>query len=275
LSNPEAINDTKPVPAPESMSQPFTPAVESQPVTEATPAPRSQDAGTAVPHTPPAAPPRQPYVSREERDRRRKEAIASLVIGEWREGKVTGIAQFGAFVDLGGVDGLVHVSQLGTGGYVERVEDVVQVGQVVRVRVVDVDLERGRVGLSMREPRATSAPPRDKPASAAPRPPRPAGVGFPPPITESLPEPRHDRRSRSGGGGGGGERPSFGGGRDERPARRSERPRRHRENEDEEWRTLRGDPRGYISSGDEPDEEPMPTTAEELVARFGRRGTNR
>jgi len=39
---------------------------------------------------------------------------------------------------------------LGSGGYVERVEDVVQVGQVVRVRVAEVDLERGRVSLSMR-----------------------------------------------------------------------------------------------------------------------------
>src|SRR5581483_12261369 len=68
---------------------------------------------------------RPPFVPREERDRRRREALAQLKVGEWREGKVTGIAGFGAFVDLGGVDGLVHVSQLGTGGFVERVEDVV------------------------------------------------------------------------------------------------------------------------------------------------------
>jgi len=216
---------------------------------------------------------RPPFVPREERDRRRREALAGLQVGEWREGKVTGIAAFGAFVDLGGVDGLVHVSQLGTGGYVERVEDVVQVGQVVRVRVAEVDQERGRVSLSMREPRTSSAPPRDRPAAApsssvAPRTPRPApasGAPFTPAWTEPAPEQRPERRSRT-------DRTPF---REERGPRRSERPRRPRDNEDEEWRTVRGDPRGYMSLGDDTEEEPAPTTPEELVARFGRRGNNR
>jgi len=212
-----------------------------------------------------------PFVSREERERRRREALAGLTVGEWREGKVTGIAAFGAFVDLGGVDGLVHVSQLGTGGFVERVEDVVQVGQVVRVRIAEVDTERGRVSLSMREPRPAGAPgaPRERPsAPATPRPPRPGPTpGFSPqPWSEPAPEPKHDRRSRN-------ER-FTGGARDERQ-RRSERPRRSRDADDEEWRSLRGDARGYYSSSDDVEEEPAPTTAEELVARFGRRANNR
>ena len=224
----------------------------------------------ATPHRGPVAP-RPPFVPREERDRRRREALAQLKVGEWREGKVTGIAAFGAFVDLGGVDGLVHVSQLGTGGYVERVEDVVQVGQVVRVRVAEVDGERGRVSLSMREPRPAGAPggPRDRPqpGPAAPRGPRPAPAPSltTPAFSEAPPEGRHDRRTRTPR-----EAP-----RDERPRREQQRPRRQRDTADEEWRSLRGDIRGYYSSGEDQDEEePAPTTAEELVARFGRRDAN-
>lgn len=264
MSNPEAIND-------------LTQA--SQPIQEATATPEQPDSvrptEQAAVSTPTAAPARQPYVSREERDRRRREALASLQVGEWREGKVTGVAAFGAFVDLGGVDGLVHVSQLGTGGYVERVEDVVQVGLVVRVRVAEVDTERGRVSLSMREPRP-SGPPRERSAgapsaapAAGPRPSRPAGAGFTPQVwTEPAPEAgRPERRSRTG------DRPTAN--REERAPRRPERSRRSRDSEDEEWRQVRGDARGYLSLSEEPEEEPAPTTAEELVARFGKRGSNR
>lgn len=272
MSSPEMTNQ----PSQNPESNPTVSAESTTPNTEvaAKPVEGVQNENTEQRAAPPPA--RAPYVSREERDRRRREALASLVVGEWREGKVTGIAAFGAFVDLGGVDGLVHVSQLGTGGYVERVEDVVQVGQVVRVRVAEVESERGRVSLSMREARPTSAPPRtgDRPAPTTPRPPRPAtggaGAGFAPSWnSEPAPEqPRPDRRSR------GGER-NFGNKSEERPARRTERPRRSRDSDDEEWRTVRGDPRNYYSFGDEAEDEPAPTTAEELVARFGRKDSPR
>lgn len=265
--------------SPETPNQPLEdtqsePADQSQ-VSEVTSSPPSSTPsaaapGDSAPQRPPAPPQRAPFVSREERDRRRREALQGLVVGEWREGKVTGIATFGAFVDLGGVDGLVHVSQLGTGGYVERVEDVVQVGQTVRVRVAEVDMERGRVSLSMREARPAAPPRTDRPAApAAPRPPRAPSAGPAAPTwgSEPLPEHRPDRRNR-------GDRPS-GGARDERPARRSERPRRSRDQDDQEWRNVRGDIRGYYSFGDDVEEEPAPTTAEELVARFGRRDNNR
>ena len=248
------------------------------------PAQAGQQDGPSAPVQAQARPPigaRPPFVpreSREDRDRRRREALAGLVVGEWREGKVTGIAAFGAFVDLGGVDGLVHVSQLGTGGFVERVEDVVQVGQVVRVRVAEVDTERGRVSLSMREPRPSSGPPRERfsgpsaspgaPAPSAPRPARPAPQPAPSwsePAPEGRPHERPRRHERSGG------PPNRG---EERAPRRSERPRRKGDG-DEEWRQIRGDVRGYFSTGADDEEEPAPTTAEELVARFGRRGNNR
>ena len=66
------------------------------------------------------------------------------------EGVVTNVVAFGAFVDVGiGQDGLVHVSQL-RDRYVEDPRDVVSVGQRVKVTVLSVDLERGRIGLSMK-----------------------------------------------------------------------------------------------------------------------------
>ena len=65
-------------------------------------------------------------------------------------GQVKRVVGFGAFVDIGvGRDGLVHISEL-TEGFVRRVEDVVSVGDTVRVRVKDVDLKRKRIGLSMK-----------------------------------------------------------------------------------------------------------------------------
>jgi CRISPR-associated protein Csm5 len=68
------------------------------------------------------------------------------------EGTVRNVVKFGAFVDIGvGSDGLVHISEL-TEGYVRRVEDVVQVGQRVRVRVLNVERrgDRWRIGLTMK-----------------------------------------------------------------------------------------------------------------------------
>ena len=62
---------------------------------------------------------------------------------------------------------------------------------------------------------------------------------------------------------------------EDRPARRTERPRRNRDGDDEEWRSVRGDPRNYYSFSEDVEEEPAPTTAEELVARFGRKESTR
>jgi small subunit ribosomal protein S1 len=69
--------------------------------------------------------------------------------GERRKGTVSSIVNFGAFVDLGGVDGLVHVSEL-SWKHVDHPSEVVQVGQEVEVEVLDVDLERERVSLSLK-----------------------------------------------------------------------------------------------------------------------------
>src|SRR4051812_48772336 len=79
----------------------------------------------------------------------RKKFLESLKKGERRKGVVSSIVNFGAFVDLGGVDGLVHVSEL-SWKHVDHPSEVATVGEEVEVEVLDVDLERERVSLSLK-----------------------------------------------------------------------------------------------------------------------------
>ena len=78
------------------------------------------------------------------------EDIKDLVVGMLLEGTVSNVAQFGAFVDLGvHLDGLVHVSQLAN-KFVKDAREVVKTGDIVKVRVVEVDLARKRIALTMK-----------------------------------------------------------------------------------------------------------------------------
>ena len=80
-----------------------------------------------------------------------KEAlIDSLEVGQKRHGKVTNIVNYGAFIDLGGVEGLAHINNL-SWKRVESVEDMLQEGQEVDVYVLDVDKETGRIGLALKD----------------------------------------------------------------------------------------------------------------------------
>ncbi|WP_315306136.1 S1 RNA-binding domain-containing protein, partial [Rothia dentocariosa] len=75
--------------------------------------------------------------------------LNQLEKGQVREGVVSSIVNFGAFVDLGGVDGLVHVSEL-SWKHIDHPSEVVEVGQPVTVEVLEVDLDRERVSLSLK-----------------------------------------------------------------------------------------------------------------------------
>ncbi len=75
--------------------------------------------------------------------------LHTLQKGQVRKGTVSSIVNFGAFVDLGGVDGLVHVSEL-SWKHIDHPSEVVEVGQEVTVEVLDVDLDRERVSLSLK-----------------------------------------------------------------------------------------------------------------------------
>jgi len=79
----------------------------------------------------------------------RKELLCNLRPGNCTRGVVTNITDFGVFVDLGGIEGLVHVSEI-SWGRVQHPSEVVVLGQEVDVYVIQVDQERGRVALSLK-----------------------------------------------------------------------------------------------------------------------------
>ncbi|MCX8528460.1 MAG: 30S ribosomal protein S1, partial [Rhodoluna sp.] len=75
--------------------------------------------------------------------------LADLAKGQIRTGVVSSIVNFGAFIDLGGVDGLVHVSEL-SWKHIEHASEVVEIGQEVTVEVLEIDNDRERVSLSLK-----------------------------------------------------------------------------------------------------------------------------
>lgn len=79
----------------------------------------------------------------------RETFMAQLKKGQIREGTVSSIVNFGAFVDLGGVDGLIHVSEL-SWKHIDHPSEVVKVGDKVTVEVLDVDMDRERISLSLK-----------------------------------------------------------------------------------------------------------------------------
>jgi len=79
----------------------------------------------------------------------REDFLANLKPGEVRKGTVSSVVNFGAFVDLGGMDGLVHVSEL-SWKHVDHPGSVVQVGDEIEVQVLEVDLDRERISLSLK-----------------------------------------------------------------------------------------------------------------------------
>ncbi len=89
-------------------------------------------------------------VMERERLEMREKLLAELAPGQIREGVVRTIKDFGAFVDLGGIDGLVHISQL-SWDRVNHPSEVVQPGQTIKVRIEKIDKETGKIGLSYRD----------------------------------------------------------------------------------------------------------------------------
>jgi ribosomal protein S1 len=85
-----------------------------------------------------------------EREEAREKLWAELAEGQVREGIVRSVRDFGAFVDLGGVDGLLHVSEM-SWSRVQNPADVVQPGQAVKVIVLKIDHERRKVGLGLKQ----------------------------------------------------------------------------------------------------------------------------
>lgn len=86
----------------------------------------------------------------EERAEAFKKVASQLVVGDVIEGKVSRLTNFGAFVDVGGVDGLVHISEISY-KHVDKPSDVLKVGQDVKVKVIGIDTDRNRISLSIKQ----------------------------------------------------------------------------------------------------------------------------
>jgi small subunit ribosomal protein S1 len=86
----------------------------------------------------------------EEREKKKKRLLETIKVGAVLEGEVKNITDFGAFVDLDGLDGLLHITDLSR-GRVNHPSEVVSVGQQLKVLVTDFDADTGRVSLSLKE----------------------------------------------------------------------------------------------------------------------------
>jgi len=88
-----------------------------------------------------------------EAEENKRKAFQELSVGQTVKGKVKNVADYGAFVDLGGVDGLLHISDM-SWGRVEKPENVVNIGDEVEVKVIKVNQDKGKISLSLKEMKA-------------------------------------------------------------------------------------------------------------------------
>ena len=89
-------------------------------------------------------------VLEEERKEVRQQIIDDLKVGQDVEGTISNIVDFGAFVDLDGIDGLIHISEL-SWTHINHPSEVLQVNQKVKVRVLDIDRDRQRISLGLKQ----------------------------------------------------------------------------------------------------------------------------
>ncbi len=89
-------------------------------------------------------------VLEEERKEVREQILGRLEPGQVVEGKISNIVDFGAFVDLDGIDGLIHISEL-SWSHVNHPSEVVAIGNTVRIKVLDIDRDRQRISLGLKQ----------------------------------------------------------------------------------------------------------------------------
>ncbi len=89
-------------------------------------------------------------VLEEERKEVREQILGRLEAGQVVEGKISNIVDFGAFVDLDGIDGLIHISEL-SWSHVNHPSEVVAIGDTVRIKVLDIDRDRQRISLGLKQ----------------------------------------------------------------------------------------------------------------------------
>ncbi|MBK0347664.1 30S ribosomal protein S1 [Aerococcaceae bacterium zg-ZJ1578] len=89
-------------------------------------------------------------IAKKDREAKRAEALSNLAVDAVVEGKVARLTNFGAFIDLGGVDGLVHISRI-SHQHISKPSDALTIGDTVQVKVLSIDEEKGRISLSIKD----------------------------------------------------------------------------------------------------------------------------
>ena len=89
-------------------------------------------------------------VLEEERKEQRQQILDRLQPGDVVEGQISNIVDFGAFVDLDGMDGLIHISEL-SWSHVNHPSEILEIGQTVQVKVLDIDRDRQRISLGLKQ----------------------------------------------------------------------------------------------------------------------------
>ncbi len=86
----------------------------------------------------------------EDMERKKKDLLTTIAVGQWRKGMAKNITDFGVFVDLDGIDGLLHITDM-SWGRIKHPSELVSVGQELEVVILDVDLEKERVSLGLKQ----------------------------------------------------------------------------------------------------------------------------
>ena len=86
----------------------------------------------------------------QERRAKKEKLLAEIEVGQTREGKIVSIAEYGAFVDLGGVDGLIHISDMSY-KRINKASEVVKVGDAVKVKILKLDKDKERLSLGLKQ----------------------------------------------------------------------------------------------------------------------------
>jgi small subunit ribosomal protein S1 len=86
----------------------------------------------------------------EERENKKKYLVKELMVGQVREGVIKNVTDFGAFIDLGGLDGLLHITDM-SWGRVGHPSEIVDIGDTIDVKVLDIDWDRERISLGLKQ----------------------------------------------------------------------------------------------------------------------------
>ena len=90
----------------------------------------------------------------QQREEQKRKTLEGLTIGEVRKGTVKNIADFGAFIDLGGIDGLLHITDM-SWGRINHPSDILKIDQEIEVKVLAIDKDKEKIALGLKQKEAS------------------------------------------------------------------------------------------------------------------------